>query len=113
MTTIVNIRKSELKTQGYASFEEWNAEPDTLYIGRNMTFYIPGTTKSKWCNPYAAKKYGLDKCLVMYEEYVRNSSLYDDLLELDGKILGCFCHPNKCHGDVLIKLLKEKKKKSK
>lgn len=29
------------------------------------------------------------------------------LHELDGKILGCFCKPDKCHGDVLIKLLNE------
>ena len=33
-------------------------------------------------------------------------NLYDDLDELKGKILGCWCKPNKCHGDVLIKLLK-------
>ena len=24
------------------------------------------------------------------------------LLELDGKVLGCFCKPQACHGDILI-----------
>jgi hypothetical protein len=29
------------------------------------------------------------------------------LFELKGKILGCWCHPLPCHGDVLVKLIKE------
>ena len=109
-TTIVNIRKSELKKHGVASFEQWNSKSNTLYIGRNMTVYVPGTYKSKWCNPYTAKKYGLDECLAMYEAHIRKSALYDDLLELIDCELGCWCKPEKCHGDVLIKLLKEKMK---
>ena len=27
--------------------------------------------------------------------------------ELKGKILGCWCPPQKCHGDVLIELTKK------
>ena len=27
-----------------------------------------------------------------------------DLGELKGKILGCWCRPNKCHGDILVEL---------
>ena len=28
----------------------------------------------------------------------------NDLHELEGKTLGCWCKPEKCHGDILIKL---------
>jgi hypothetical protein len=106
---VVNVKKQELLKNGYKSFEDWNSKKNHLYIGRNMSFYVKGTTQSKWCNPYSSKKYGLDECLILYEEYIKNSSLYDELYELDGKTLGCWCKPNKCHGDILIKLLKMKK----
>ena len=29
------------------------------------------------------------------------------LLKLEGKRLGCWCHPEGCHGDVLVRALKE------
>lgn len=76
-----------------------------------MSFYVKGATASKWQNKFTVKKYGLEKCLELYEEYIRNSILYDQLEELDNKILGCWCSPSKYHGDILIKLLNEKKNK--
>ena len=41
-----------------------------------------------------------------YEEYVLSSPfLMSKIMELDGKILGCFCKPDPCHGDILIKII--------
>ena len=75
-----------------------------------MSFYVKCATKSKWANPFTSSKYGLEKCLERYEEYIRNNKeLMDSLPELKDKILGCWCKPKSCHGDILIKLLKEKK----
>lgn len=31
--------------------------------------------------------------------------LINELPELKGKILGCYCHPQPCHGDILVKLI--------
>jgi hypothetical protein len=31
--------------------------------------------------------------------------LQEDIDELRGKVLGCFCKPHPCHGDVLVELL--------
>ena len=31
----------------------------------------------------------------------------DAIPELNGKVLGCWCKPSACHGDILIKLFKE------
>ena len=87
--------------------------PNHVYIGRNMSFYIKGTFASKWQNPFSVKKYGRDACLEKFEEYIKNNNeLYDQLDELENKELGCWCHPQKCHGDILIKLLKEKNEKN-
>ena len=36
----------------------------------------------------------------------------NSLDELEGKTLGCFCKPEKCHGDVLLELLTQKKLKN-
>jgi Domain of unknown function (DUF4326) len=108
MTTIVNIKKAELQKRNIKDFEQWNMKPNTLYIGRDITVYVKGTTKSKWANPYNAKKYGRDECLKMYEKYIRESLLYNQLNELKNKELGCWCKPEACHGDILIKLLRER-----
>jgi hypothetical protein len=106
-STVVNIRKKELQKRGISDFEAWNRNPNTLYIGRNMNFYVPGTYKSKWANPYSTEEYDIEISLKKYEEYIRTSELYNQLYELDNMELGCWCKPNKCHGDILIKLRME------
>lgn len=99
--SVVNIRKAQLKSRGYRDLEHWLEDDNHLYVGRNMSFYVPGAIKSKWHNPYTVKKYGLKECLRLYREHITNSPLYDEIHELDGKVLGCWCHPNACHADVL------------
>lgn len=72
-----------------------------IYIGRG----------SKWGNPFIIGKDGSRKEVIKkYENYLlNNNKLLEQIDELNDKILGCFCKPLPCHGDVLIKLLKEKK----
>ena len=66
---------------------------------------------TKWGNPFPVRVYGRKRCIEMYETYIRqkieeNPGLYD-LGELHGR-LGCWCAPLRCHGEVLIKLKREK-----
>lgn len=108
MTTVVNIRKSELNKRGYANFQEWESKPDHVYIGRRIHYV--NAPQSKWYNPFSVEKYGRNGACIQYEQYIRtNNNLMDALEELRGKELGCWCKPERCHGDVLIKLLEEKK----
>lgn len=107
---VVNIKKPFLQKNGYKDLIEWKSKPNHIYIGRNVV-YVDGASASKWKNEFSAKVYGLDRCLELYEEHIRNSHLYNELEELKGKVLGCWCKPAKCHGDILIKLLEEKLKK--
>ena len=125
-----DIHKKLLVRDGYTDLLDWTRKEHNLYIGRNMSFYVPGAIKSKWSNPFTAKKYGLASCLEKYEEYIRSSELYDQLEELEGMMLGCWCVETKsvglkelkqsdelvglgglgecCHGQVLCRLLKQK-----
>ena len=82
-----------------------------------MTVYVPGALQSKWNNPFTVKKYGIEKSLQLYREWVitgihpingkkrKGGPLLNDIDELRGKVLGCWCKPNKCHGDILKDLL--------
>ena len=68
-----------------------------VYIGR----------PSKWGNPFRiGKDGGREEVIAKYEAYVMsNQKLMDQLPELKDKILGCWCKPKACHGDVLVRLI--------
>lgn len=68
-----------------------------VYIGR----------PSKWGNPFEIGKDG-DRFEVLkkYKEWiVEQPGLMADLHELDGKVLGCWCRPKPCHGNILADLV--------
>jgi hypothetical protein len=74
-------------------------EKADIYIGRG----------SKWGNPFRIKDYSSkaerDKVCDQYEEYLMGKpELLADIWELDGKTLGCYCKPLRCHGDLLAEL---------
>lgn len=49
--------------------------------------------------------------MLMRQSLHKNPGLKDELLKLDGKKLGCWCYPEKCHGDILKKFIEELKNK--
>jgi ribonuclease HI len=108
---VISIRKKNLIELGYENLVEWTKNKNHIYIGCNISRYVQGAVASKWKNPYREKKnVETYESLQKYEEYIKNNkNLYSCLDELDGKILGCWCKPKPCHGDILIKLLNEKK----
>ena len=61
---------------------------------------------SKWGNPYRVDVDGSrTEVIALYESYIKsNRRLVNDLSELHGKNLVCFCSPKVCHGDVLLRL---------
>jgi len=91
-TVVVNIKKNKAakKLPGY------------VYIGRS----------SKWGNRFVLKEHGgeytREEAIALYEEEIRTKpELLALLPTLKGKTLGCYCKPEACHGDILIKLLTE------
>lgn len=73
-----------------------NKEEFDVYIGRG----------SKWGNPFVIGMSGSRKQVInMYREYILSKpELLEDLHELKGKRLGCYCKPLPCHGDILKEL---------
>lgn len=67
-----------------------------VYIGR----------PSKWGNPFIIGRDGTrEEVIEKYREYImQRPDLLSDLHELKGKVLGCWCKPKPCHGDVLVEL---------
>nr|QBK84799.1 MAG: protein of unknown function DUF4326 [Pithovirus LCDPAC01] len=101
-----------------------------VYIGRKMSMGGWKLEQSKWYNLFTKRKTGspLEACK-QYDNWLHKhedgKALMDDLKELDGATLGCWCKPKlntkgvrvktknpcNCHGDVLIKAFAEKFKR--
>ena len=64
---------------------------------------------SKWGNRFVIGKDGdREEVIKKYREWIlNNEGLLSSLHELKGKVLGCFCKPLACHGDVLAELVNE------
>lgn len=67
-----------------------------VYIGR------PG----KWGNPFEIGKDGTrTEVIEKFRKWIQTQpELLAALPELAGKRLGCWCSPQKCHGDILYEL---------
>lgn len=73
-----------------------------IYIGR----------PSKWGNPFTHLESDIAKYKVgsriesiqKYADWIVGKEIYDEIYELENKVLGCFCEPNICHGTVLAEL---------
>lgn len=67
------------------------------YIGRG----------SKWGNPFVMRnksKHERDRVCDAYEAWFKTQpELVNSLSELIGKRLGCYCKPERCHGDFLAR----------
>ena len=110
---VVNVRKKNLNKLGYRDLQHWLEDPNHVYIGRNMAFYVKGAVQSKWANPFSVKKWGREGALEEYRKHILGKEeLLNDLIELDGMVLGCWVDASAgCHGDVLVELVKERRDK--
>jgi hypothetical protein len=98
-TSVVNVR--------YAPLDSY------LYIGREWSGVLHGNRvtlpESFWANPFHIGRDGTrDEVIAKYEAWIRQSPEHRARLpELAGKALGCWCSPQRCHGDVLVRLVAE------
>ncbi len=100
MTKVVNLYK----------------EPYDIYIGRagkgKDGYWGNPISVGKICSVCGKTHLEGGSTLVCYKRYLVNRCNNDSefkrkLLDLDGKILGCFCKPKKCHGDEMINFINE------
>lgn len=102
-TTVVNVSVKNLRPH-YNNIHHWLQNGNHIYIGRRIHYV--GVGDSIWGNPFSVTKYGREKCIALYKKHVR-ANLMDQVPTLKGKILGCWCKPQACHGDALVELINE------
>jgi hypothetical protein len=78
----------------------WRMPENTVYVGR----------PTKWGNPYPVNgHFTFEQAVFHYRQFAEKWGI-DDLEELRGKNLCCFCPLDKpCHADVLIELASQNK----
>jgi hypothetical protein len=113
--SVVNVKVANIRPE-YDNLKEWMDDPNNVYIGRSGVVFINGTRfpkkSSVWANPYRIDKdNSRDSVLQKYEKYIReklkDKQMINELASLRNKKLGCWCHPNPCHGDIILKLVLE------
>lgn len=109
---VVNSKVDFLRagTPRYENLAEWKAVPGHIYISAKLK-YVVATEDSIWRTPYhRLEKENKEAGLQAYEKYVReNTELLRQIPHLSDTAteLACWCRPDRCHGDVLVKLIDE------
>jgi hypothetical protein len=85
----------------------WKKEPYDVYIGR----------PSPWGNPFSHRPGTLaefrvatrDEAIDAFERWFLSQPelLAKAKNELRGRVLGCWCHPRRCHGDVIARIVND------
>ena len=114
-TKCINVRVKYIRPE-YHNLKEWMKDPNNIYIGRRGVVFIDNERFPKensiWHNPFRETKEQNREFIVNeYRKYItkkiHDEDLIEELLKLKNKNLGCWCHPKKCHGDVLIELINQ------
>ncbi len=116
--SVVNCIVSFIRPK-YKNLEDWTSDPHNVYIGRGGVVFIDKVRFPKessiWCNKYKVGtkpgEHTREDAIRLYEkdlrERLKSPEVKAEFLTLKGKNLGCWCHPEACHGDVILKLLQE------
>lgn len=112
-TNIVNCKVGFIRPE-YNNLKEWIDDKKNVYIGRKGVVFVDGKRfpeeNSIFANPYKVGKDGTREVVIdKYKKYIEekmktDKTLVSELKLLKGKNLGCWCYPEKCHGNVLVEL---------
>jgi len=117
-TRIVNVKVGYIRPK-YKNLKEWCEDPNNIYIARKGIVFIETPTgkerypknDSIWANPFKIDKGNeRENTIVKYRTYIferleKEPQLKEELKKLNGHNLGCWCHPDPCHGDVLLEAI--------
>lgn len=87
-------------------------EPFDVYIGRGSPFGNPYSVRPSSFDG-AIRVSSTDEAISRYRTWLLSEFVlipgwikptHAQIASLHGKVLGCFCAPNRCHGEVLIEL---------
>jgi len=112
--TVVCVKVANIRPE-WQDLRAWCEDPANVYIGRGRIVFVDvGGAKvryppadSVFANPFKVGKDGTREQVVakyrawLKGEIQRGAITRGQLEALKGKRLGCWCHPQRCHGDVL------------
>ena len=101
------IRRLNLAKQGYSQVANISTDSALTRAAQEAGIYCQIDRKSIWGNPFILGDDGNRKTVIRsYSDYLENKpSLRRKKHLLRGRILGCWCYPEPCHGSVLIREL--------
>jgi len=115
--SVVNVRVKFIRRDGYRDLRAWIADTNNVYVGRRGIVFIDGKRYPQFDSPFAnpfriTSTTSREECINKYESYIRarlrnEPELRSLLAQLRGKRLGCWCAPDPCHADVLLRLINE------
>lgn len=108
--SVVNLRK-----MGFTDLDHWLQDSNNVYTGRFGRIWIHESdgskrifhyAQSKWHNPNKVNKdTTAAQAVCQYLQHLIVSKLINDIEELRGKSLGCFCPSFPCHAILLSDIL--------
>jgi len=117
---VVNCKVAHIRPE-YDNLREWMADSDNAYIGRRGVVFIDKVrfppNDSIWANPFKITALKTrSEVITEYKKYILSRLndpddkiiTWEKLLELKDKKLGCWCAPEACHGNVLMKLIEKR-----
>lgn len=98
---------SDEKTQ-LVNLRHFDLDDVDTYIGEESDTY--DLSKSPFSNPFDKAEYGRDDAvkhfkLYLYRRYLEEKDFRMALHEIEGDVLGCWCYPRRCHGEVIVDIL--------
>jgi hypothetical protein len=84
--------------------------PALIAWAKDEKVYVRIDRQSAWGNPFVLNDDGTrEEVIENYREHFLRykPSLLESLSSLRGKVLGCWCAPEPCHGNVLIAALED------
>ena len=116
---IKNVKVAYIRTDllvPHQNLKEWCEDENNVYIGRSGIVFVDvgGGKKerypkhnSKFFNPYRVNKScSRNQAVRKYNENVLLKFSDNEILGLAYKNIGCWCHPELCHGDAIIERYK-------
>lgn len=98
MPKVLNKRVTKIKVNGKVDYVRVDTIPDdAIYVGR----------PTKWGNPFVVGEDNSThhEVVALYEIWIKGQpELLNALPELRGHDLVCWCAPDECHADVLLRL---------
>ncbi len=103
-------KRREMAEAGGTVVANLKCDKKLIAWAKKAGLYVRIARPGPWGNPYVLGKAG-DRahCIASFRTYfLGRPDLHARLIELKGKVLGCYCHPEACHGDELIRFMRER-----